>query len=68
MQSKARPTVVEVRRTDRTCTFLWDKAPTAHDRRRAEKGDPPLRRLVGHCWPGDDQTHAPLLLASEEER
>lgn len=54
------PTVVEVRRTDRTCTYLWNRQPKGFDRHRAERDDPPRRHRVGHCWPGTDDQHAPV--------
>lgn len=66
MPSKVFPKVIEVRRTDTSATYLWDHAPRAFDRKRAERDDPPERRRVGHCWPGDSQDHAPIWHAPED--
>jgi hypothetical protein len=52
------PSVLEVRRTDTTATYLRDSAPSAYDRYRAERNDPPLRRGAGHSWPGIDDSKA----------
>lgn len=60
-----RPTVVEVRRTETTCTYLWDAPPTQSHQYKAQRRDPPARPCVGHCWPGNDQTHARVLIPEE---
>lgn len=65
MRAKTRPTIVEVRRTARTCTYLWDSPPWLFEQRLAERADPPRRPRFGHSWPGDDQTHATVLISQE---
>lgn len=49
----------EVRRTEATCTYIWDAQPLPGERFKAERDNPPRRHLVGHSWPGRWEQHAP---------